>query len=94
MLLLIVAAMLAVAVWYLPRIQDNEQMRKEILILEAQIEREREQNRRLQAEIAAHEDPDAVERLARERLRYARPGETVIRFEPAPRARADGAEGR
>lgn len=82
MMLLIIAALLAVAVWYLPRIQDNEQMRREILLLEAQVERERERNRRLQAELEAHNDPVAVERLARERLRFARPGETVIRFEP------------
>jgi cell division protein FtsB len=27
-------------------------------------------------------DPKAVERLARERLGYARPGETVVRFDP------------
>jgi cell division protein FtsB len=30
-----------------------------------------------------HYDPKAVERLARERLGYAKAGETVIRFEEA-----------
>jgi cell division protein FtsB len=84
MLLLIVAALLGVAVWYLPLIQTNEQMRRQILIEEAKVHRARELNRQLQAEIEAHNDPLMVERLARERLRYARPGETVIRFESAP----------
>lgn len=84
MLLLIVAALLGVAVWYLPLIQTNEQMRREILVEEAKVEREREINSQLQAELDAHSDPLTVERLARERLRYARPGETVIRFEQAP----------
>jgi cell division protein FtsB len=80
MLLLIVAALLGVAVWYLPLIQSNEQMRRAILIDEAKIEREREINRQLQAILDAHDDPLTVERLAREDLGYARPGETVIRF--------------
>ena len=30
---------------------------------------------------ALQKDPKTVERLARERLGYAKPGETVIRFE-------------
>jgi cell division protein FtsB len=33
------------------------------------------------AQDALQHDPKAVERLARERLGYAKPGETVIRFE-------------
>jgi cell division protein FtsB len=32
---------------------------------------------------ALRNDPKAVERLAREQLGYAKPGETVVRFEPA-----------
>jgi cell division protein FtsB len=28
-------------------------------------------------------DTNAIERLAREKLRYAKPGETVVVFEPA-----------
>jgi cell division protein FtsB len=84
MLLLIVAALLGVGVWYLPLIQTNERMRREILVEEAKVQREREINRQLQSELDALEDPLAVERRAREQLRLARPGETLIRFEPAP----------
>jgi cell division protein FtsB len=86
MMLLIIAALLGVAVWYLPEIQKNEEKRREILIEEAKVQRAREINRQLQAEIDAHDDPLTVERLARERLRYARPGETVIRFRPEPQS--------
>jgi cell division protein FtsB len=32
---------------------------------------------------ALSNDPKAIERLAREKLGYAKPGETVIRFEEA-----------
>ena len=35
--LLIIAALLAVAVWYLPLIKQNERMRVEILRLEAEV---------------------------------------------------------
>ena len=84
-LLLIVAAVLGVALWYLPVIQQNERMRKEILILEDKIDRELQRNRELSAEVESYRDPRMVERLARERLNYARPDEIVIRFEdPTP----------
>ncbi len=79
--LLFLAGVLGVAVWYLPPIQQNERMRKEILRLDAQIQKEEEANRHLLTAINALKDPRAVERLAREQLGYAKPGETVIRFE-------------
>lgn len=83
-LLLIVAAVLGVALWYLPLIQENEHMRRQILILERQIQEETQRNQRLAAEIEGYRDPRTVERLARERLNFARPEETIIRFqEPA-----------
>jgi cell division protein FtsL len=80
-LLLIVAAILGVALWYLPLIQQNERMRREILVLEGKIERERQRNRELADEIESYRDPRRVERLARERLNLSRPEETVIRFQ-------------
>lgn len=80
--LLLIAVVVAVAFWYLPLIQTNERMRKEILRLEAQITDEEERSRSLRAFIESlHHDPKAVERLARETLGYARSNETVIRFE-------------
>ncbi len=84
-LLLIVAAVLGVALWYLPLIQQNEHMRKEILMLENQIQQEQIKNRELSAEVESYRDPRMVERLARERLNYAAPGETIIKFETPAR---------
>ena len=82
MFLIFVAVIMGIAFWYLPLIQQNERMRKEVLRLEAQVQRDEETNKLLKASIdALRNDPKAVERLARERLGYAKPGETVIRFE-------------
>jgi cell division protein FtsB len=77
-----IAVLLLVAVWYLPLIKQNERMRKYIVGLDAQIQKREETGRRLRTSIdALRTDPKAVERLARERLGYAKAGETVIRFE-------------
>ncbi len=81
--LLVLAAMTAVIVWYLPLIKTNERMRKEILRLDAQIKAEEEASHQLEAAIKAlRNDPQTVARLAREKLGYGKPGETIIYFEP------------
>ncbi len=80
--LLILAAMVAVAVWYLPLIKQNERMRQEILRLEGEIIMKKELARRNKASIEAlRNDPKTVERFAREKLGLAKIGETVFRFE-------------
>jgi cell division protein FtsB len=80
--LLFIAGLLGVAVWYLPLIERNERMRKEILRLDDQVQKQEELSKYLKASIdTLRHDPKAVERLARERLGYAKPGEIVIRFE-------------
>jgi cell division protein FtsB len=84
--LLCIAGLLGVAVWYLPVIKQNERMRRETLRLDAQIAKAEEINRQLKTTIdSLRFDPRAIERLARERLSYARPNETVIRFEDPSR---------
>src|SRR5436309_13384317 len=80
-LFLLLAALLGIALWYLPLIQRNERMRKEILSLDAENKKEEESQKQLKAAIDAMRDPRTIERLAREKLSYARTGETVIRFE-------------
>ena len=81
--LLVLAALLGVALWYWPLVQQNERMRKRIMELETQIKKEEESDKAHEASIRAmRSDPRTVERLAREKLGYAKPGETVIRFEP------------
>jgi cell division protein FtsB len=82
--MLFLAGLLAVAVWYFPLIKQNERMRQTNLRLDNQIQKEEDRARQLKASIdSLHYDPKAVERLARERLGYAKAGETVIRFEEA-----------
>ncbi|MGO9200131.1 MAG: septum formation initiator family protein [Limisphaerales bacterium] len=82
LLLLFVAVLLLVAVWYMPLIEQNERMRRSIFELDNKIQRASEEGKQLKAAYdALRYDPKAVERLARERLGYARTGETVIRFE-------------
>lgn len=83
-LLLFLAAMLAVVFWYIPLIQQNERMRKEIQRLQMQIKAEERATQALEERIRTlRTDPKAVERLARERLGFAKTNETVIFFEPA-----------
>jgi cell division protein FtsB len=81
--LLVLASILAVAVWYYPLIKQNERMRKEVLRLDTQVAKADETGRQLKTSMDSLKyDPKAVERLAREKFGYAKPGEIVIRFEP------------
>lgn len=82
-LLLVVAGLVGVGVWYLPLIEKNEKMRKQLLVLEEEIRSEEDHAKRLRAEFEAMRTPRQIERLARERLSFARSGETVIRFDKA-----------
>jgi cell division protein FtsB len=82
--LLFIAAVLAIVVWYLPLIRYNERMRQEIMRRNLQVKQEEERSRQLESSIRSlRSDPRAIERLAREKLSYIKPGETRIQFEPA-----------
>lgn len=84
--LIVIAVLLLLAMCYLPLIRQNERFRREILRHDGLIAREEAVARQTREALEIlRTDPRAVERLARERLGYARPGETVIWFEaPAP----------
>jgi len=82
--LLVAAAMLGIVLWYQPVINTNRGMRARKLELEQKIAAETETARKLEAALHAMQDPKTVERLARERLSYAKPGEDVVLFEPPP----------
>ncbi|MEO7297538.1 MAG: septum formation initiator family protein [Verrucomicrobiota bacterium] len=82
--LLLIAAVIGVALWYAPVIRQNERLRKERLELDKKLEKETETSKKLDASIKSLQDPRTVERLAREKLSYAKPGETVIHFDPPP----------
>ena len=80
--LIFVAFLLFIGLRYLPVVQQNERMRRRIGQLDAQLERAEDAKRQVNlAYDALRYDPKAVERLARERLGYAKTGETVVRFE-------------
>jgi cell division protein FtsB len=80
--LVVLAVFLLIGMCYLPLIQENTRMRAEVLKLEQRLKTEQEKSEQLQSQIGAlRNDPKTVERLAREKLGYARPDETVIRFE-------------
>ena len=82
--LLVIATILGVGVWYSPVLSQNERYRKEKLLLDQKIEQEQATARKLEESLKSMQDPRTVERLARERLSYAKPGETVVRFMPPP----------
>lgn len=82
--LFLVAGIAFVVIKYVPLIHQNERMRKVTLEQEKQLQVEAAAERQLKgADHALRNDPRTIERLARERLGYAKPGETVIRFEGA-----------
>jgi cell division protein FtsB len=87
--LLVIAAVLGIILWYQPVIQQNQRMREEKLALDVNIDKENETARKLDAELRALQNPTTVERLARERLSYARPGEDVIHFDPPAGAKTE-----
>lgn len=81
--LVVLAVLLLIGMCYLPVIKENERMRRQILIFQNQIEKEEARSKELQAQVdALMHDPKTVERLSREKLGYAKPNETVVRFEP------------
>ena len=88
--LVVLAVLLLIGVCYLPVIRQNEQYRRQLLIAQDKIEKEEARAREIQAQLdTLLHDPKTAERLARERLDFAKPDETVVRFE-APATNAAG----
>ena len=80
--LVVLAVLLLIGMCYLPVIRQNEQMRRQILLDQKQIEKEEARCRDPQGQVdALLHDQKTVERLTREKLGYAKLDETVIRFE-------------
>jgi cell division protein FtsB len=86
--LLVAAAVLGIIIWYEPVVQENQRMREEKFALDRKIEAESKIARKLDTQLHSFQDPTLertlVERLARERLSYAKPGENVVHFEAPP----------
>lgn len=80
--LVVVAVLILIGMTYLPLIHQNERMRREILRLDAELQKQDAVSRQLRSDVdALRNDPDTVARLAREKLGYAKPDETIVHFE-------------
>lgn len=92
----VAAVLLAVLVGYYVVAGQNglhayEVKRQEHQKLEKQIDALKEQNAQMHQRIdALKDDPDTIEREARERLHYARPDEVIVTI---PQAKKDGGKG-
>ncbi len=82
--LLLIAAAIGVGVWYSPVLKQNERLRKRAFELDQKIQQEQQLSKKLEESLKSMQNPRTVERLARERLSYAKPGETVVRFDTPP----------
>lgn len=81
--LVAIAVLLLIGTLYLPVIKENEEMRRRIDTLYTELDKQRQISKQLQSEFdALRADPKTVERLAREKLGYAKADETVIHFDP------------
>ena len=80
--LIVIAVLVGVYLWYLPPIRQNERMRKEVIRLDGEIAKQEAVAKETHDAIEAMRDPKTVERIARDKLGYAKPDETVVRFEP------------
>jgi cell division protein FtsB len=82
LVLVVIAVLILIGTCYLPVIQENQRMQTQIESLENQVQAEEAKSKQLQSEIdALQNDPKTVERMARDKLGYAKPDETVIYFE-------------
>jgi cell division protein FtsB len=80
--LIVLAAITGVVLWYLPNIRENEYNRRRILELQAQIQKHEEISRNLKTSIdALRNDRRTIESRAREALGVGRSNETIIVFE-------------
>ena len=72
------------SVWQQKRIEDKQ--------LRQEIEQLQQENGRLRIRIERlKSDPDAIEREARDKLHYARPGEVIYTLPPEPKSQAQPA---
>lgn len=81
--LVVLAIFLLIGRTYLPLIHQNENYRREIGQLNREIQQQTAIANQLKSDLdALRNDPSTIERLAREKLRFARTDETIIHFDP------------
>jgi cell division protein FtsL len=83
---LILLALAVVIAMFIPLFRQSQRLSEEKLHLDQQIKQLEAENKKLEAEAAAlSRDPKAVERVAREKLGWAKPDERIYKFEqPKP----------
>jgi cell division protein FtsB len=87
--LLVAATALLVGLWYRPLIHTNERLRRELNDWQDRVAVARQHVAQKSNDVQLlTADDRTLERLIREKLGWARPGETVILFEAAPAAPA------
>jgi cell division protein FtsB len=80
--LVAIAILILIGLTYLPLIKQNERYRERILQLQTQLQIEEKTSAELKMQMnALQNDPKTIERLAREKLGYAKSNETIIHFE-------------
>lgn len=81
---LVLAFLLAVVIavrFFVPKFQEEQRLRRRLEEARADVQRTAETLRQLKLkQERLREDPRYVEKIAREELGYAKPGETVFRF--------------
>jgi cell division protein FtsB len=83
--LVVIAILVLIFMLYRPLIDENERMRRDILKMDEEIKTQEMAVQELSTQIAIlRNDTNTLERLAREKLGYARPGETIFHFDPPP----------
>jgi cell division protein FtsL len=79
-LFLVIAAFLVIGAAFLTQLIPYRQIiesNRQVEAAQAELQMLEDENARLQTDVAALETPEEIERLAREKLGYARPGETA-----------------
>ena len=79
----VVLVFVAAGLWLLPAWQDYCKTRKAVVAVESQLLHHQAENEDLQEEIhRLKTDKRAIERVARDKFGYCRPGEKVYDFRP------------
>jgi len=80
--LFFIAAVAGIATYYIPLIRKTRSFERELEAKQLALQKEEELNARLNREIELlKNDPEYVEKVARDKLGYGRDGETIYRFE-------------
>jgi len=80
---LVLLALVIVVALFIPLLRKSQRLAEQKYQIEQQIKQLEADNKRLEAEAAAlSRDPKTVERVAREKMGWAKPDEKVYRFEP------------